>query len=58
MSELRLEMNKLVVRVTTSKKDLRKRYNWTKVDWTYLDAIIKFCKEWLFCGTSFSMRIG
>ncbi len=52
MSELRLEMNKLVVRVTT-KKDLRKRYNWTKVDWTYSDAIIKFCKEWLFLWYKF-----
>ena len=47
VGDLRLEINKLMVRVST-KKDLKKRYNWNKRDDTYSDAITKFCKEWLF----------
>jgi hypothetical protein len=45
--ELKLEINKLVVRVH-NKTDLRKKFNWNGVDTTYLDVVIKFCKEWLF----------
>ena len=44
VDDLRSEINQLVVRVSR-KKDLRKRYNWTKTDDTYSDAINKFCKE-------------
>ena len=52
VDDLRSEINQLVVRVS-SKKDLRKRYNWTKTDDTYSDAINKFCKEWLFSRYKF-----
>ena len=45
--DLRSEMNQLVVKVS-SKKDLKKRYIWTKADDTYSDAVTRFCKEWLF----------
>jgi hypothetical protein len=45
---LKLEINKLLVRAH-NKKDLCKKINWNGVDTTtYLDGVIKFCKEWLF----------
>ena len=45
--DLKLEINRLVVRAH-NKKDLRKKFKWNCMDTTYLDAVIKFCKEWLF----------
>ena len=47
MRDLKLEINRLVVRAH-NKKDLRKTFKWNSMDTTYLDAVIKSCKEWLF----------
>ena len=47
VKELKLEINKLVVKVT-NKKELRKKYNWNVADTSFSDTINKFCKEWLF----------
>jgi hypothetical protein len=55
--DLRSEINQLVVKVS-SKKDLKKRYNWTKADDTYSDAVTRFCKEWLSLDINTSMMIG
>ena len=47
MRDLKLEINRLVVRAH-NKKDLSKKFKWNGMNTTYLDAVIKFCKEWLF----------
>ena len=47
IKELQIELNKMVVKVS-NKKDLQSKFCWNADDSTYVAAISKFCKEWLF----------